>query len=136
MVHSSKQILLIHSDKKELSKVKKFLEDTFSLFNIKRVFFNKVYLCISEAVVNAIEHGNHNIFQKIVEIVLYYTEDQMVVRVCDEGSGFNYKCVIDPTLKENIKKESGRGIHIIRSFSDKTEYNKKGNEIKFVINFK
>lgn len=127
------KILNIKSKKSELNRVEEFLRDIFIEYNIPSDKFNKVYLCVTEAVLNAIEHGNKNNCDKTVSIGVHCLIKKLDVTVEDEGEGFDFELVDDPTKKENIMKESGRGIHIIRCLSDKIEFNKKGNGVQFKI---
>jgi len=130
------KILVIKSDKSELKKVEIFLSDVFSEFHLTRNYFNKTLLCVSEAVINSIEHGNRFDRKKLVTIKIECSKNELHVEINDEGEGFDLKVVDDPTKKENIIKESGRGIHIIKSLSDSLKYNKKGNSIQLKIECK
>ena len=127
-------ILAIKSEKSELERVDKFLKEIFKKKNIQNRYFNKIFLCVSEAVMNAIEHGNRNICSRKIVIYVDYTQNYMNIRIMDEGEGFNYENITNPTNEDNIKKESGRGIFIINAFADSLEYNKKGNIVHFKIN--
>jgi serine/threonine-protein kinase RsbW len=60
----------------------------------------------------------------------------MNIMIEDEGNGFDFNKITDPTSDENIKNESGRGIFIIKKLSNKIEYNEKGNRIQFKIECK
>jgi serine/threonine-protein kinase RsbW len=124
---------VIKSDISELKNVEIFVNEIFTECNISNKYFNKVYLCISEAVINSIEHGNKKDKNKKVSIIANYEENRLNIKVKDEGNGFNLKLVEDPTTPENIRKELGRGIFIIKSLSKQIEYNKKGNSIHFKI---
>jgi serine/threonine-protein kinase RsbW len=95
--------------------------------------FNKVLLCISEAVINSIVHGNKKDKTKKVTIRIECSDKQMDIYIKDEGKGFDLNNVSNPTLKQNIKKESGRGIHIIKSLSKEIEFHNEGNYIQFKI---
>lgn len=128
-----RKILVIKSEISQLKMVENFLMEVFKEFKLSQKNFNNVFLCISEAVVNSIEHGNKNDKDKTVSIGVDCNENQIEVYIKDEGDGFNMEILEDPTDKLNIKKESGRGIHIIKSLSDKIEYNSKGNFIRFKI---
>lgn len=132
MINSPK-ILIIKSEISQLKKVEKFLTEVFKEFNLSQKNFNKVFLCISEAVINSIEHGNKNDKNKIVLIGVDCNKNQIDVYIKDEGKGFNMDKLEDPTNEVNIKKESGRGIHIIKSISEKIVYNRKENFIRFKI---
>jgi serine/threonine-protein kinase RsbW len=130
------KILVIRSDISELKKVEHFIISIFTENNVSRKNFNKTYLCISEAVINAIKHGNKNDLHKKVSILADCIGTEIIIQIEDEGEGFDINKVKDPTQKENIKKESGRGIYIIKNLSEKIEYNEKGNRIQLKIECK
>lgn len=123
--------LVIKSETSELRKVERFIKDFFVEYSVPKESFNKVFLCISEAVINSIEHGNKNDVNKEVCVFADCASKTLAVKIKDEGKGFNHKNIPNPTDKENLKKESGRGIHIMKSISDKIEYNK--NEISLLF---
>lgn len=79
-------------------------------------------VAVRESVINAIKHGNREDFGKIVTIEFTFapTVDprELVVRVVDQGEGFEPDAVADPLAPENILKSSGRGIFFMRSFMD------------------
>ncbi len=136
MITRPPKILVIKSDVSELKKVEYFLINIFNENGFDKKYFNKIYLCVSEAVVNAIKHGNRNDLKKHVFIAVNCTLQDISVEIEDEGNGFDLNNVKDPTTKENLNNESGRGIFIIRKLSNKIEYNEKGNRIQFKIECK
>lgn len=85
--------------------------------------FNSLSLSFSEAASNSIVHGNKKDPSKKIIITVKVEPHQFIVIIKDEGNGFNLKSVPDPTQPENILKDSGRGIHIMKSFLDNLEYN-------------
>jgi serine/threonine-protein kinase RsbW len=121
------EILIIKSDKEELSVVEDFLEGIFRKNNLQRKKFNNVLLCVSEAIMNSIYHGNDNCKDRTIEIKVYCNNNNMVVEVSDEGKGFDYTKIDDPTLNKNLKKESGRGLHIIKSLCTSIEFKDNGS---------
>ena len=127
------EILAIKSDKKELEKVEKFLQKIFEKENLPNQCFNKVYLCISEAVINSIEHGNKNDRTKEVDIQINCSRGNLCIEVHDQGDGFDYELVEDPTTKENIKRETGRGIHIMKSLCSQVEFKNRGKSVSIQI---
>lgn len=133
MIKSPAHILVIKSTKSEISRVETFLRDIFSEYDIPGECFNKVFLCLSEAVVNSIIHGNKKILHKEIEVHVNCESRSISVTVTDEGEGFNVQELPDPTDKRNILKESGRGIHIIKSLSESLTFNDKGNSLQFQI---
>jgi serine/threonine-protein kinase RsbW len=125
-------ILAIKSDKQELENVEKFLWHFFKKENLPEESFKKVFLCISEAVINSIEHGNKNDREKQVSIMLDCFDNDLKIEIEDEGDGFDYNGIADPTALENIKKETGRGIFIIKSLCNQVNFRNHGKcvEIK------
>jgi len=133
--NNSSKILKIKSDKSELHLVNKFLSEIFVEHNLSQKIYNKVFLCISEAVINSIVHGNCNNNKNFVLIEIYCLTNTLHINIQDEGDGFNLYKVRDPVRAENVKKEAGRGIHIIKTLSNNMEYNDKGNRVHFKIRF-
>jgi len=79
-------------------------------------------VAVRESVINAIKHGNREDYGKIVTVEFTATPiaepNELVVRVVDQGEGFEPDLVADPLAPENILKSSGRGIFFMRSFMD------------------
>lgn len=136
MIVKAPSILVIDSKHSELQRVEKFIKDVFSYYNFNEDCFNKVFLCISEATVNSIIHGNKEDHRKKVELNVDCKKHLISVTITDEGDGFDINAVPNPTKKENLLKESGRGIHIIKTIANKLTFNKKGNSLKFEIECK
>jgi serine/threonine-protein kinase RsbW len=79
-------------------------------------------VAVRESVINAIKHGNREAADKLVTVEFTFTPvsdpDELVVRVLDEGEGFDPEEIADPLAPENLLKASGRGIFFMRSFMD------------------
>jgi serine/threonine-protein kinase RsbW len=79
-------------------------------------------VAVRESVINAIKHGNREDYDKLVTVEFTFTPvaepGELVVRVLDQGEGFDPQEVADPLAPENILKSSGRGIFFMRSFMD------------------
>ena len=125
--------LTIYSDTKSLTEVDLFLKTVLKEFGLTENIYNRLYLCVSEAVVNAITHGNQSDKTKVVTILTKIEKEYAVVRISDEGQGFDSSILLDPTCTENIKKENGRGLFIIKNFSDEVNFKEKGNIIEFKL---
>jgi serine/threonine-protein kinase RsbW len=89
-------------------------------------------LAAQEAVVNAVEHGNDCDETKKVHVHCEATGNVITLVVRDEGPGFDPAQVPDPTLPENILREHGRGLFLMRNLCDEVRFNAKGNEITIV----
>ncbi len=79
-------------------------------------------LSVRESVTNAILHGNKQDGDKKVNVLFSFLEDRLVIRVQDEGNGFEQESLPDPLDPENLLKPSGRGIFYVRSFMDDVSY--------------
>ncbi|MEM7585353.1 MAG: ATP-binding protein [Acidobacteriota bacterium] len=84
-----------------------------------------VGIAIREAVANAIKHGNRQDPEKQVEVELAIAGQQAIIRVGDEGEGFDVQAVSDPLQPENLLKPNGRGIFYMKNFMDEIEYSSK-----------
>ena len=113
--------LKIKSDRAEILKFEKVLEDINSEFGLEHDRFINFQIAISEALVNAIVHGNKENPGKSVFIEIDYDKSKLVIKIKDQGEGFNLEEIPDPTKCNNLLKEHGRGIFIIKSFVDKFE---------------
>ncbi len=81
-----------------------------------------VGIAIREAVANAIKHGNQQDPEKEVEVELAIVGDEAIIRVVDQGEGFDLQEVEDPLAPENLLKPNGRGIFYMNNFMDEIEY--------------
>ena len=129
-------ILVIKSDKGELKRTENFLQNFFRKNNLPEDYFNRVLLCVSEAVMNSIQHGNENDKNKKVSIHADCKNGLINIKITDEGDGFDFCNIENPTKQKNLKKESGRGIHIIQSLCNELEFREKGKCIQFKIECK
>ena len=85
---------------------------------------------LTEAVSNAIIHGNQKDSSKYVRIDIFNSPSQLRVAVEDEGMGFNYQELPDPTTAEKIECCGGRGVYLIRELCDTMEFKKNGRRIE------
>jgi serine/threonine-protein kinase RsbW len=95
----------------------------------------KIGMAVREAMVNAVFHGNKWDPGKKAGFIMQADHDRMVVTITDEGPGFNLEDVPDPLASENLLKQSGRGIFLIRSFMDEVQVRRRsprGTELRMV----
>lgn len=90
-------------------------------------------LILSEAVTNAIVHGNKENPDKSVHVKVKITDNSISADVKDEGAGFKPEEKRDPLKEENLLDTSGRGIFLIRQFSDHLEFRENGTLLHFRI---
>jgi serine/threonine-protein kinase RsbW len=125
--------LKIESTINNICEIEKFLNSIFHSYNINSKLYHNIYLSLNEAVNNAIKHGNNYDNSKYVMIYFSVSSDYYEFIIEDEGNGFIIENVKDPTEIQNIKNESGRGLFIMKKYSDQLEILDNGNKIK--LNF-
>ena len=89
-----------------------------------------IHMAMEEAILNAIHHGNHCAPDQDVHVVIELSEDRFYSKITDQGDGFDPTSLPDPTAEENLEKECGRGVLLIKSFVDVVVYNAKGNSLE------
>ncbi|HMN49479.1 MAG TPA: ATP-binding protein [Ignavibacteriaceae bacterium] len=84
---------------------------------------NGLLLAVTEATTNAIIHGNKNNGLKLVKIFVNVEDHILTIKIKDEGKGFDPSIVPDPTNPENLLKDSGRGLYLMRVYMDEMKIN-------------
>lgn len=90
-------------------------------------------LLLSEAVTNAIEHGNQFDPNKTAEIEVEITDSDVIASVKDQGPGFKPADQENPLTEENLLKEGGRGVFLLKELSDEVEYLDGGTRLRFIL---
>ena len=101
--------------------------------NIKEEKFGNILLALTEAVDNAIEHGNQNHPDKTVELSYKASPEWVTFTVSDQGQGFDPSHVTDPTHPENIS-DTGRGLFVMKHLADKIEFEENGKKVVLSFN--
>ena len=115
--------------------VESFIDNANEQFKFNDDLYGNIMVAITEGVNNAIVHGNQSDSKKNVELSLSIIDNKITFTITDEGSGFNYKELPDPTAPENLEKIGGRGIFLITHLSDEIEFENEGSTLKisFVV---
>jgi serine/threonine-protein kinase RsbW len=79
---------------------------------------HKIAMAVRESMVNAVVHGNRYNAHKKVHLLVSKTPAEFVIRIADQGEGFDYDHLPDPLAQENLLRHSGRGIFLIKAFMD------------------
>jgi serine/threonine-protein kinase RsbW len=126
----------LHSSLDQLSKVEQIVDAISDSINIEGDIYANILVGVTEAVNNSIVHGNKLSPDKKVSIEYTIHDKFVIFHISDQGPGFNYYTVPDPTIPENLEKESGRGIFLMNNLADEVIFNDTGNEVslKFYIN--
>jgi serine/threonine-protein kinase RsbW len=113
--------------------VEEFLNSLFNQFNLSRKLYCKIYISVSEAVNNAIQHGNKTDINKSVIVRFLENSDTFTFIIQDEGIGFDFNNLIDPTLTDNLHNESGRGIFFMKKYADYVHFTNKGSCVQLIF---
>ncbi|MBP7185063.1 MAG: ATP-binding protein [Saprospiraceae bacterium] len=92
--------------------------------------YGDILISITEAVTNAIVHGNTNDESKIVRVSFKKDADKVAFSVTDEGRGFDPASVPDPTCPENLLKVGGRGVFLMKELSDNINFRNGGSTVE------
>lgn len=88
---------------------------------------------LTEALSNAMLYGNGADPSKQVRVEVSVTVMAIVATITDEGDGFDYETVPDPTTPENLLKTDGRGLFLMRNLLDEVRFNERGNSVTLVL---
>jgi len=116
--------------------IESFIDNAKEKFQLDDDIYGNIMIAITEAVNNAIKHGNRSDSSKNVSLSLSLDDSLIKFRVEDEGQGFDYENLPDPTAPENIEKPGGRGIFLMKHLSDEVEFKEGGRivELSFYMN--
>lgn len=117
-----------------LAKVEQIIEDIREKHSIPEEIYGNILVSISEAVNNAIKHGNKYNPEKEIDFTFDVTDKEYLFSVRDEGPGFDFVNTPDPTHPDNIDKLDGRGIFIMQNLSDGVEFEEEGKVVKISFN--
>jgi serine/threonine-protein kinase RsbW len=134
MVLAENQKLLIPSKSENMVLVEKLVDDVCDLFDIKEEIYGHILVALTEAVNNALQHGNKANPDKHIAVTFKVKSDTLFFTVKDEGIGFDFNNLADPTDPANIEKPTGRGIFLMKHLSDKVSFEDKGTKV--ILEFK
>jgi serine/threonine-protein kinase RsbW len=116
--------------------IESFIDNAKEKFHLDEDIYGNIMIAVTEAVNNAIKHGNRNDSSKNVSLSLNLNEGLLKFIVEDQGSGFDFHKLPDPTSPENISKPGGRGIFLMKHLSDEVCFKDSGKvvELSFYMN--
>jgi len=132
-VEGSQTVELI-SQPESLSIVENMIDEVRNKYNVSEDMFGNMLVAITEAVTNAIYHGNHADPMKKVSVSYTLNHNQLTFTITDQGKGFDYYNLPDPTAPENLEKECGRGIFLMKHLTDQLIFSDNGRVVE--LNFK
>jgi len=128
--------LTLSSRPKAITRVEPFLDKIRVELKLDDIQVNKLMVSVTEAVNNAIIHGNKQNPEKKVKIVGEILPGWLLVIISDQGRGFDPGQIRNPLQEENLLRESGRGIFLMRTLMDKVEIDRteSGTEVRLWLN--
>jgi serine/threonine-protein kinase RsbW len=116
--------------------IESFIDNAKERFHLDDDIYGNIMIAVTEAVNNAIKHGNGSDKRKNVFLGLSLNESTIKFTVKDEGTGFKYDELPDPTAPENLEKPGGRGIFLMKHLSDEVSFKEDGRvvELSFYMN--
>jgi serine/threonine-protein kinase RsbW len=109
--------------------VERIAADIDKLIRSKEEMF-KIKLALEEAITNAMRHGNTLDQDRHVAVHIEADKDKIILDVHDEGTGFDYRILPDPTDAEKAQLPSGRGVYLMRKLMDKVEFYDHGSGVR------
>lgn len=128
--------ITIQSKLDNICHIEKLVDEISEQCNLSSDIYGKILIATIEAVNNSIVHGNKLDINKTVDVSVQISQKSIHIYVKDEGPGFNYEEVPDPTKPENLENVSGRGVFLMRNLADKIFFENKGSHVELVFNIK
>lgn len=116
-----------------LSLVEKFIDNVCEENKVNQDFYGNILIALTEAVNNAIFHGNSSDPKKDVVVSCRQENNSLSFYVEDQGKGFNYDALPDPTDPENIEKPNGRGVFLMRNLADNVQFHDNGRKVELIF---
>jgi serine/threonine-protein kinase RsbW len=115
--------------------VESFIDNVKDHFQIDDDIYGNIMVAVTESVNNAILHGNKMDKSKNVTLSVESNENSLKFLVEDEGPGFDYNKLPDPTAPENIDKLGGRGVFLMKNLADEVNFHNEGRAVELLFYF-
>lgn len=123
--------VVLQSSFGEMEKLERFVAELQNWAAFDDEQRNRILLPLSEAVNNAIIHGNKQDPDKQVTVVARLQNQRLTISVKDEGAGFDPETLPDPLKEENLLNQGGRGVYLIKQYADEVTFSDQGSRISF-----
>jgi serine/threonine-protein kinase RsbW len=128
------RVLNITSRIESLREVEKMVDEISTACSMSSEVYGNVLIATLEAANNAILHGNKLDENKDVNLAFTWDESSLELVVTDQGKGFNYKDIPDPTAPGNVEKVNGRGVFLMEKLSDDINFMENGSKVTLTFN--
>lgn len=116
-----------------IQEVEGLINSIFEDYDLSPDYYGNMLVALTEAVNNAIVHGNKLDESKMVDLSFQHKGNEFQFSISDEGSGFDYDHIPDPTSPENIEKPEGRGIFLMNHLADEVKFSDDGRRVDLVF---
>ena len=123
----------IFSKTDNLRIIENVIDDISGIEKLSNEIYGKVLIATVEAVNNAIIHGNKTDQSKKVYVFIETGDKELKIKVKDEGEGFDYEKIPDPTAPENLENIHGRGVFLMSRLSDEISFEDRGSTVEMVF---
>jgi serine/threonine-protein kinase RsbW len=113
--------------------VESFIDNAKEQYKIDDDIYGNIMIAVTEAVNNAIQHGNRQDQHKNVSLTLELSDSRIAFVIQDEGNGFDYHKLPDPTAPENLELEGGRGIFLMQNLADEVNFYNNGSAVELMF---
>lgn len=127
------QQIELNSNSDSIAEVEKLIDEVCEINKVNQDYYGNILIAITEAVNNAIVHGNKKDPLKKFSVVCASDEEKLTFRVKDQGQGFDFDNLPDPTDPANIEKPNGRGVFLMRNLADEVNFEDNGRVVE--LNF-
>ena len=114
--------------------IESFIDNSKEEFEFEDDVYGNIMVADTESVTNAIRHGNKFDKEKLVYLTLQVENNQLLFEIEDEGPGFDYDTLPDPTAPENLENPGGRGIFLMRNLCDEVNFLDNGKKVQLIFN--
>jgi serine/threonine-protein kinase RsbW len=123
--------LQLPSKPESITLLENLIEQIADKHKVSEDTFANMMTCLNEIAINAIVHGNKlNEKKKVIVNAEVVDSKRVIWTITDEGKGFDYDHLPDPTAEENLENLTGRGVFIVKQLADQCVFNAKGNEVE------
>ncbi|WP_138430584.1 ATP-binding protein [Fodinibius saliphilus] len=129
----SEKNLILSSTFDQMERIPPFVDELKTWADLEEEDFNRILLTLSEAVNNAIVHGNEQDPDKNTYINVKLNDRTLSISIRDEGDGFDPSDTPDPLKEENLLNEGGRGIYLMEQYADEIQFNDEGREVSVIF---
>lgn len=134
LTESTKMESIDFSSKGEnINIVERLIDELCDTHQIQEEHYGNILIALTEAANNAIYHGNKQDPEKKVVLQYEADKDTFYFKIEDEGPGFDYENVPDPTSPENLEKPNGRGVFLMRHLADEIEFSEGGRIVEITF---